>query len=357
MMSGFKGIVGVVAKDLEKRLPKQRATQRRKLSELVGGVLVCGTPNLMELSNVLDRPTNSAEARYNYVERFLKNPLVRPEVVMAAYAEDLLARLAKHQHTLVLMIDQSKVNATFEVLMVSVRLRKRAVPVFWIVKETKGGIGFSEQKALLEVVQGWLPKGCSVMLAGDRFYGTADLVGWCQSQEWKYRLRLKGNLWMYQDQGPDKTLDQLKAEGKRALEKARFRSGMITPVGILHEKGHKEPWYIAMDSLPNEYKTRDYGLRWGIENMFSDFKSRGFSLMQTHIRVADRLERLILVLSIALHWAVSLGLTQEKQHQDHAEKRGPKKPSDPNSPFLNEAYASSEDAASLINHQDLYGFV
>lgn len=357
MTSGFKGIVEVVAKDLEKRLPRQRATQRRKLSELVGGILVCGTPNLMELSNVLDRPTNSAEARYNYVERFLKNPLVSSEVVMAAYAEDLLSRLSNHQHTLVLMIDQSKVNALFEVLMVSVRLRKRAVPLFWIVKETKGGIGFSEQRALLEVVQGWIPEGCRVMLAGDRFYGTADLVEWCQKNGWQYRLRLKGNLWMYQDQGPDKTLDQLKAEGKRALEKARFRSGMITHVGILHEKGHKEPWYIAMDSFPNEYKTRDYGLRWGIENMFSDFKSRGFSLMQTHIRVADRLERLILVLSIALHWAVSLGLSHEKQYQDPAEKRGQKKPSDPSSLFLNAAYASSEGAASLLNPPDLYGFV
>ncbi|OJW54672.1 MAG: hypothetical protein BGO67_08460 [Alphaproteobacteria bacterium 41-28] len=107
-MSGFKVIVEAVEKDLEKRLPKQRATQRRKLSELVGGMLICQTPNLMELSNVLDRPTESAEARYNYVERFLKNPLVDTEIVMAAYAEDLLARLAKYHHTLVLMIDQSK---------------------------------------------------------------------------------------------------------------------------------------------------------------------------------------------------------------------------------------------------------
>lgn len=356
-MSGLKGIVATVARDLEERLPKQRATQRRKLSELVGGILICQTPNLMELSNVLDRPTESAEARYNYVERFLKNPLVDTEVVMAAYAEDLLARLGKHQHTLVLMIDQSKVNATLEVLMVSVRLRKRAVPLFWMAKETKGGIGFSEQKALLEVVGGWLPEGCRVMLAGDRFYGTADLVGWCQKQGWRYRLRLKGNFCVYQDQGPDKTLDQLKAEGKRALEKARFRSGMVTSVGILHEPGHPEPWYIAMDGLPNEYKTLDYGLRWGIENMFSDFKSRGFSLMQTHIRFADRLERLLLVLSIALHWAVSTGLDHEKRYQDHAEKRGPKKPSDPVSHFLNVAYAFSEDAVSLIIPQDLYGFI
>lgn len=356
-MSGFKRIVEAVARDLEKRLPKQRATQRRKLSELVGGILICQTPNLMELSNVLDRPTESAEARYNYVERFLKNPLVDTEVVMAAYAEDLLARLGKHQHTLVLMIDQSKVNATFEVLMVSVRLRKRAVPLFWVVKETKGGIGFESQKALLDVVHNWIPEGCRVMLAGDRFYGTAELVQWCQKQEWRYRLRLKGNLCIYQDQGPDKTLDQLKAEVKRSLEKARFRSGMMTHVGILHEPGHDEPWYIAMDSLPNEYKTLDYGMRWGIENMFSDFKSRGFSLMHTHIRFADRLERLILILSIALHWAVSLGLSHEKHNQDHAEKRGLKNPLDPISPLLNEAYASFEDAASLINRQGLYGFI
>jgi len=356
-MTGFKGIVEAVAKDLEDRLPKQRATQRRKLSELVGGMLICQTPNLMELSNVLDRPTESAEARYNYVERFLKNPLVNPKVVMGAYVEDLLSRLAKHQHTLVLMIDQSKVNTTLEVLMVSVRLRKRAVPLFWIVKETKGGIGFSEQKALLEVVRSWLPEGCHVVLAGDRFYGTADLVGWCQEQGWGYRLRLKGNFCVFQDHGPDKTLEQLKAEGKMMLRKARFRSGMITPVGMLHEPGHAEPWYIAMEGVPNEYKTRDYGLRWGIENMFSDFKSRGFSLMQTHIRFVDRLERLLLILSIALHWAVSAGLSHEKRHRDHAEKRGPKNPSDPVFRFLNGAYAFSEEVVSLINKQKLYGFI
>lgn len=356
-MSGFKGIVAAIARDLKERLPKQRATQRRKLSELVGGMLVCQTPNLMELSNVLDRATESSEARYNYVERFLKNPLVDTEVVMSAYAGDLLARLGKHQHTIVLMIDQSKVNATFEVLMVSVRLRKRAVPIFWVVKETKGGIGFESQKALLEVIKDWLPPECKVMLAGDRFYGTSELVQWCQQQGWQYRLRLKGNFCIYQDKGADKTFDQLKAEGKKGLEKARFRSGMITHIGILHEPGHNEAWYIAMDSIPNEYKTRDYDMRWGIENMFSDFKSRGFSITQTQIRFADRLERLILILSIALHWAVSTGLSHEKHHQDYSEKRGPKKPLDPISRFLNAAYALCEDAVSLINQQKLYGFM
>lgn len=358
-MSGFKKIVAAIARDLQERLPTQRATQRRKLSELAGGVLVCQTPNLMELSNVLDRPTESAEARYNYVERFLKNPLVETEVVMSAYAKDVLIRLAAHQHTPVLMIDQSKVNDKVEVLMVSVRLRKRAVPIFWITKETKGAIGFEEQKKLLEVVRSWLPEGCRPMLAGDRFYGTTDLVQWCQEHNWRYRLRLKGNLYVYQDQGAEKTLDQLNTGGhhKRFTDKLRFRAGMVTYVGFLHEAGHDEPWYIAMDTVPNEYKVRDYEMRWGIENMFSDFKSRGFSIMKTHIRFADRLARLILVLSIALHWAVSMGLWHEKAHKDHAEKRGPKKPDDPVSRFLKGVYVLSEGVVCLINRHKLYGFI
>lgn len=356
-MSGFQSLVSKIAEDLKNRFPTQRATQRRKLSELVGGLFVCQTPNLMELSNVLDRPTESAEARYNYVERFLKNPLVDVKTVMCSFCKDLLARLAHHQHTLILMIDQSKVNEHLEILMISLRYRKRALPLLWFAKNTKGGIGFDEQKRLLEDVLSWLPEGCKPLLAGDRFYGTADLITWCQQHGWRYRLRLKGNLYVYQNKGEDKTLEHLKAEGHLNLEKARFRCGMITHVGILHEPGHKEPWYIAMDSPPTEYKTRDYGFRWGIENMFSDFKSRGFSLTQTHIRFADRLERLIMVLAIALHWAVSMGLYHEKNDQDYAKKKDSKKNKDQSFLSLNGGFVSYDDVARLISKSNLYAFI
>ena len=56
-----------------------------------------------------------------------------------------------------------------------------------------------------------------------------------------------------------------------------------------------------MDANPGKYTVLDYGMRWGIENMFSDFKSRGFGLMQSHIQKPDRLERLILIMA-ALSW-------------------------------------------------------
>lgn len=39
-----------------------------------------------------------------------------------------------------------------------------------------------------------------------------------------------------------------------------------------------------MDEKLNEYKALDYGMRWGIEAMLSDFKTRGFGLKSTMIR-------------------------------------------------------------------------
>src|SRR3954451_16813059 len=57
---------------------------------------------------------------------------------------------------------------------------------------------------------------------------------------------------------------------------------------------------------PTVHRAFDYGLRWGIEAMFSDFETRGFGLEDSHLRRPERLDRLILAL--ALFWAVSTGM-------------------------------------------------
>ena len=81
-----------------------------------------------------------------------------------------------------------------------------------------------------------------------------------------------------------------------------------THIGILHEAGHTEPWIITMDCLPEKYKILDYGMQWGIECLFSDFKSRSFFITKTHLMHPNRIERLILMLTIALYWAISTGM-------------------------------------------------
>lgn len=41
--------------------------------------------------------------------------------------------------------------------------------------------------------------------------------------------------------------------------------------------------------------------------MFSDLKSRGFNINKTQLKTAPRLSRLLLVLTVAMMWAVSTG--------------------------------------------------
>ena len=59
-----------------------------------------------------------------------------------AYAGDIFTRLASRGETIVLMLDQSHINGINETLMLSVRMRDRALPVAWRVCKTKGNIGF-----------------------------------------------------------------------------------------------------------------------------------------------------------------------------------------------------------------------
>ena len=55
----------------------------------------------------------------------------------------------------------------------------------------------------------------------------------------------------------------------------------------------------------------DCGMRFGIEGLFSDLKSRGFSLEDNQLKHSSRLERLLLVMALALYWAVSTDLWDE----------------------------------------------
>ncbi|MBO1348834.1 MAG: hypothetical protein EBE86_016265 [Hormoscilla sp. GUM202] len=94
-----------------------------------------------------------------------------------------------------------------------------------------------------------------------------------------------------------------------------------TNIGILQAPGYDEPWIVAMDCPASSYKTRDYGIRWGIEPMFSDFKTRGFGITETQKEHADRIECLILVMALAMYWSTSAGMSDETPLPKSQKKR------------------------------------
>ena len=159
-----------------------------------------------------------------------------------------------------------------------------------------------------------------MILLADRFYGTPEMICWCCDRGWDYRLRLKSNL-VARLGAKRTTTGALALSGGHYFENIILTGKRITTnLGIIRDPGHTEPGIIAMSAKPGYLTTLGYAARWGIEPMFSDFKSRGFGLQQTHLRYPDRLARLILVMALALYWAVSTGMWDHANNPAPAEK-------------------------------------
>ena len=320
-MDGLLKVAEGVGLELRRLLPGQRKTQREGLALLVATMLDVRSANLMDLAAGLPRAVARIDMRYQWISRVLMNALIDPDAVMTPFAREVLSRLAAEGDPLVLIMDQSKLNDRHQVLMLAVRFGDRALPLLWRVKETEGAIGFEVQKELLDASVSLLPADATVCLMGDRFYGTADLIGWCQDRDWDYRLRLKGNL-VVRDGADRMTTGQAADAGLFALENVQLTARKATTnIGIIRDPNHAEPWIIAMPTEPGYLKTLDYSARWGIEPMFSDFKSRGFGVEDTQIQHPDRLARLLLVMALALYTAVSTGQWDAKVNPTPAEKK------------------------------------
>ena len=320
-MNGITEIADSINSELKRRLPNQRKTQRTKLALLVATMLDVRSANLMDLAAGLPREADRTDMRYQWITRLLGNPLVISDEIMEPFSREVLEQAAGNGAPLTLILDQSKMSDRHQVLMLALRCGERALPLAWRVEATDGAIGFETQKALLDAVAPWLPRQAKVRLMGDRFYGTADLIGWCQQRGWDYRLRLKGNLVVFD--GPGKTTTgQCAKDRVHCLEDVELTGRRArTHIGIIHDPGHAEPWIIAMSEKPGYVRTLEYSARWGIEPMFSDFKSRGFGLDDTQIRYPNRLAKLVLVMALALYCAVSTGLWDQARHPLPAEAK------------------------------------
>ncbi len=76
-----------------------------------------------------------------------------------------------------------------------------------------------------------------------------------------------------------------------------------------------------MNDPPNLATVRDDASRWGIELMFSDFKSRGFQWEDTPLRAADRRDRLLVIMALALFGCVCVSPEEARDHPTPLEKK------------------------------------
>lgn len=325
-MCTVKHLAEEVRSGLRSVLPDLNKSPLGKLSLCVAAVLEVRTCNTMDIATVIPLDTDRADMQYQWLSRFLSTHTVDNDEVMTPFIRQAVQMASNSGETLILCIDQTPISDRFGILMVSLRFGGRALPLLWRVRKGTGNIGSDICEEIFDKIRPVISPESKVLLLGDRFYGQAGLITYCQRHGWDYRLRLKGNLKVFTEDGRETSTKALipSATGTKEiyLENVLLTEQRVpTNISILQEPGHEEPWILATGSSPNYYTALDYGMRWGCESMFSDFKTRGFGLEDTELEKTDRLARLLLILSVALHWCVFTGLGDRLENPLPREKK------------------------------------
>ena len=317
-MGTVEHLARCLKQDVTEMFPAMFKNPREKLAIMIAALIEARSCNTMELAARLPIETERAASRYAWIERFLSTETIDDMDVMETLTRGLLPTLSAQGQTLIISMDQTSLDSGRAIAMMSVRVGERALPLFWQVKNTKGNIPIKDYVPLLERLQSCIPDGIKVMICADRFFGSPELVAACQRHGFAYRIRLKGHLTLTHQGGELSVEDmvRLKLDGLSDVDVCN--SGVITNIGYVHDKGHPEPWFIAMDAVPSRTTTLDYGLRWSIEPMFADFKSRGFRFQDTHLQRPERISRLLLVLTITMTWATANGQVVQKKPRSRA---------------------------------------
>ena len=160
---GVLNLANQIEEELSRRDLKLSLPQRRALSDISASILSCQSVNTTEIANILPRDTD-AESRYRYINRVLKNERISPLKVMCPLVKEVIEYATDHEKTAIIMMDQSKIADDFECLMISLRCGKRALPLCWSVLKTKGGIGWKDQKILLDCFKDMIPPEKNIFL-------------------------------------------------------------------------------------------------------------------------------------------------------------------------------------------------
>src|SRR3978361_751523 len=112
MMAGLQpcALKQAIEDDFERKHPGYHKARRHGIATLSALVLEIRTANLMELAAALPRDIGVSEDRYQYIERILKNDNIDANAVLKPYAVEVIEKLSARGETVILQIDQSKIN-------------------------------------------------------------------------------------------------------------------------------------------------------------------------------------------------------------------------------------------------------
>jgi hypothetical protein len=289
-------------------LTARQARHVTTLAALISGIVGSRQTQLPAIASKLPDRTKR-ESRVKRFQRWLTNANVTPEHFFLPFAAAVLQSLA--HCPLVLVMDGSTVGRDCLALVVSVVYHGRALPIAWlVVAQRKGHLDVETHLALLAEVQALVPPETRVIFLGDGEFDGPALQAALTRLGWDYVCRTAKNI-QVQSAGEWLTLGEVYVAAGHALglHDVHMTGQAYGPVLVIVWWGreYREPLYLVTNLELVAEACWWYRKRFRIETFFSDQKSRGFHLHQSHLSDPARLTRLLLAACLAYLWIIYLG--------------------------------------------------
>ena len=299
-----------------------RRSQAKTLADLVAAAARVSRGTLSAIGRCLPGSA-AAKHRIKRAWRFCDNPRVHPADVMAAVIRRLTR---KRKKPLLVALDWTDIRS-FHTLMAAAVLKGRAIPLLWATY-TDGQFHRSQnavEEGLLRLLVSLLPPGLAVILLADRGFGRTELAKTCRALQIRFLIRIRPDVCVAHPSYTGRLDDYPVRRGMwRVLAGAEYRSDGAVRLNVVirWKRGlparRDDPWFLMTDLGGTAVRLTDlYARRMAVEELFRDGKSGryGFGLRQTQMRTPARLDRLILVLALALILLVGLGRVARRRYR------------------------------------------
>ena len=242
-------------------------------------------------------------------QRWLANSRIDVEAVYGPLVLWAIQHWQKPGHSWHLALDTTVLWNRCCVVVLSVVCHGRAIPLLWqTLDHPSASVSAEVVIALLQQAERLLAGFGAITLLADRGFPSAELLRWLEGRErWRYVMRLRGDTEIHGTAAP------LGCQVRRLhLRRGQCRGfcgvrlwadgSQSVNLVIAHPTGLavEEPWYLISNAGPSLDLVWSYAQRFCCEQLFRDQKSGVFQLESSGLREPDRIDRLLLVVAIAV---------------------------------------------------------
>lgn len=211
-----------------------------------------------------------------------------------------------------LALDATTLGLSFTILVVSIVYRGCAIPVAWTI--TKGNEKKSWNKEwlrMLRLVGRSIPRDFIVIVMTDRGIYSPRLFRRIVRLKWHPFMRINAGGTFCPEGScvfrPIKSFIEQPGMSWQGIGVAFKTKRLSCTLLALWEEGQKEAWFIITDLAPSSSNACWYGMRAWIEQSFRIAKRGGWQWHKTRMTDPQRASRLLLAISLATLWLMSVG--------------------------------------------------